>query len=118
MPFISNCYLINATLISNKETRPSYSEGDLDTEMAFAYANRERNIFMYVSNRVDFGHLVDPDNYDVTVTHPDFYQILNNKLDWQKTYIHENYSENFNPNKTPVQVKIHLYISNGRIKET
>lgn len=118
MPFISNCYLINATLISNKETRPSYLEGDLDTEMAFAYANRERNIFMYVSNRVDFGHLVDPDNYDVTVTHPDFYQILNNKLDWEKTYIHENYSENFNLNKTPVQVKTHLYISNGRIKET
>ncbi|XP_012246247.1 procollagen-lysine,2-oxoglutarate 5-dioxygenase [Bombus impatiens] len=109
VPFISNCYLINATLISNKETRPSYSEGDLDTEMAFAYANRERNIFMYVSNRVDFGHLVDPDNYDVTVTHPDFYQILNNKLDWEKTYIHENYSENFNPNKTPVQVCPDVY---------
>ncbi|XP_076756253.1 procollagen lysyl hydroxylase isoform X2 [Xylocopa sonorina] len=103
VPFISSCYLINATLISNEKTRPSYSEGDLDTDMAFAYANRERSIFMYLSNRLDFGHLVNPDSYDVTVTHPDLYQILDNKLDWEKKYIHENYSENFNPNRTPVQ---------------
>ncbi|XP_012135908.2 procollagen lysyl hydroxylase isoform X1 [Megachile rotundata] len=103
VPFISTCYLINATLISNKETRPSYVEGDLDTDMAFAYANRERSIFMYVSNRVDFGHLVNPDSYDIALTHPDLYQILDNKLDWEKKYIHVNYSENFNPERTPIQ---------------
>ncbi|CAK9826971.1 Procollagen-lysine,2-oxoglutarate 5-dioxygenase [Anthophora retusa] len=103
VPFINSCYLINATLISNKKTRPSYAEGDLDTDMAFAYANRERSIFMYVSNRLDFGHLVNPDSYDTTVTHPDFYQIMDNKLDWERRYIHENYSENFNPNRTPIQ---------------
>ncbi|XP_017754981.1 PREDICTED: procollagen-lysine,2-oxoglutarate 5-dioxygenase 1 isoform X1 [Eufriesea mexicana] len=103
VPFISNCYLVNATLISNKNTRPSYSEADLDTDMAFAYANRERSIFMYVSNRVDFGHLVNPDSYDITVTHPDLYQIFDNKLNWERKYIHENYSENFNPNRTQIQ---------------
>ncbi|XP_006564743.1 procollagen-lysine,2-oxoglutarate 5-dioxygenase 3 isoform X1 [Apis mellifera] len=103
VPFISNCYLINSTLIRNKETRPSYSEGDLDTDMAFAYANRERSIFMYVSNRLDFGHLVNPDSYDITLTHPDLYQIIDNKLDWERRYIHENYSENFNSNQTPLQ---------------
>lgn len=73
--------------------------------MAFAYANRERYIFMYVTNRLDFGHLVNPDNYVITVIHPDLYQIFDNKLDWEKKYIHENYSENFNPNRTPTQVK-------------
>ncbi|KAK1117502.1 hypothetical protein K0M31_016535 [Melipona bicolor] len=103
VPFINNCYLINARLIRNKNTRPSYSEGDLDADMAFAYANRERYIFMYVTNRLDFGHLVNPDNYDITITHPDLYQIFDNKLDWEKKYIHENYSENFNPNRTPMQ---------------
>ena len=78
--------------------------------MAFAYANRERYIFMYVTNRLDFGHLVNPDNYDITLTHPDLYQIFDNKLDWEKRYIHENYSENFNPNRTPTQVKrTHFY---------
>ncbi|KZC09166.1 Procollagen-lysine,2-oxoglutarate 5-dioxygenase 1 [Dufourea novaeangliae] len=103
VPFVSNCYLINATLIRNKATRPSYSERDLDTDMAFAHANRERSIFMYVNNRVDFGHLVNPDNYDISLTNPDLYQNLDNKLDWEKRYLHEDYSENFNPEKTPVQ---------------
>lgn len=103
VPFISSCYLINATLLDNPRTRPSYVEDDLDPDMAFAYANRERAIFMYVSNRLDFGHLVNPDSYDVTLTHPDLYQIIDNKLDWERKYIHENYSENFNPNKTPIQ---------------
>ncbi|XP_034185408.2 procollagen lysyl hydroxylase [Osmia lignaria lignaria] len=103
VPFINTCYLINATLISNKETRPSYEEGDLDTDMAFAYSNRERSIFMYVSNRADFGHLVDPDSYDVTLTHPDLYQIFDNKLDWEKKYLHVNYSLNFQPEQIPIQ---------------
>ncbi|XP_046593466.1 procollagen-lysine,2-oxoglutarate 5-dioxygenase isoform X1 [Neodiprion lecontei] len=103
VPFVSNCYLINASLINNKETRPSYSVGDLDVSMSFAYSNREKDIFMYVSNRVEFGHLVSPDNFDTKLTNPDLYQIFDNKLDWQKRYIHENYTENFNPNKTPIQ---------------
>ncbi|XP_043260024.1 procollagen-lysine,2-oxoglutarate 5-dioxygenase isoform X1 [Colletes gigas] len=103
VPFISNCYLINATLISNKETRPSYVEWDLDTDMAFAHANRERSIFMYVTNRLDFGHLVDPNSYDTAMTNPDLYQIFDNKLDWEAKYIHENYSENFNPKQIPIQ---------------
>ncbi|XP_076299960.1 procollagen lysyl hydroxylase isoform X1 [Lasioglossum baleicum] len=103
VPFVSSCYLINATLIANKETRPSYSEEDLDTDMAFAYVNRERSIFMYVSNRVDFGHLVNPDSYDISLMNPDLYQIIDNKLDWEKRYIHENYSKNFDPDKIPIQ---------------
>ncbi|KAL0119879.1 hypothetical protein PUN28_007957 [Cardiocondyla obscurior] len=103
VPFVSNCYLINATIIANKATRPSYEDGDLDTEMAFAHGNRQRGLFMYVSNRLEFGHLVDPDSYDIRLTYPDMYQIMDNKLDWEKRYIHSNYSENFNPDKKPIQ---------------
>ncbi|XP_012531595.1 procollagen-lysine,2-oxoglutarate 5-dioxygenase isoform X1 [Monomorium pharaonis] len=103
VPFVSNCYLINATIIASKGTRPSYEDGDLDTEMAFAHGNRQRGLFMYVSNRLEFGHLVDPDTYDIQLTYPDMYQIMDNKLDWEKRYIHSNYSENFNPDKKPMQ---------------
>ncbi|XP_011701398.1 PREDICTED: procollagen-lysine,2-oxoglutarate 5-dioxygenase 3 isoform X2 [Wasmannia auropunctata] len=104
VPFVSNCYLINATIIANKATRPSYeADGDLDTEMAFAQGNRLRGLFMYVSNRLDFGHLVDPDTYDIRLAYPEMYQIMDNKLDWEKRYIHPNYSENFNPDKKPIQ---------------
>ncbi|XP_011050655.1 PREDICTED: procollagen-lysine,2-oxoglutarate 5-dioxygenase 1 isoform X1 [Acromyrmex echinatior] len=103
VPFVSNCYLINATIIANKATRPTYEAGDLDTEMAFAHGNRQRGLFMYVNNRLEFGHLVDPDTYDIRLTYPDIYQIIENKLDWEKRYIHSNYSENFNPDNKPIQ---------------
>lgn len=96
--------MINATLIGNDATRPSYSEGDMDPDMAFAYSNRARDIFMYVTNRLDFGHLVNNDNYDTTLTNPDIYQIFDNKLDWEKRYIHENYSLSFKDNATHYQV--------------
>lgn len=59
---------------------------------------------MYVSNRLDFGHLVNPDTYDIQLVYPDMYQIMDNKLDWERRYIHSNYSENFNPDKKPIQV--------------
>lgn len=106
VPFISDCYLVNATLINNKETRPSYAVGELDPSMSFSFSNRDKNIFMYLSNRLEFGHLVSADNFDTKLTNPDMYQIFDNKLDWQKRYIHEDYAENLNPEKVPLQVII------------
>ncbi|XP_016839853.1 procollagen-lysine,2-oxoglutarate 5-dioxygenase isoform X1 [Nasonia vitripennis] len=103
VPFVSSCYLINATLLENEATRPSYAEADLDAEMAFAYANRRRDIFMYVNNRLDFGHLVNPETFNISLTNPDMYQMFDNKLDWEKRYIHVNYSDNFLPENKPVQ---------------
>ncbi|XP_072758610.1 procollagen-lysine,2-oxoglutarate 5-dioxygenase isoform X2 [Anoplolepis gracilipes] len=103
VPFVTNCYLINATIIANKATRPSYEDADLDTEMTFAQKNRQRGLFMYLNNRLEFGHLVNPDTYDMRLTHPDMYQIIDNKLDWEKRYIHPNYSDIFDPDKKPIQ---------------
>lgn len=59
---------------------------------------------MYVSNIDDYGHLVNPDFYDTKHTHPDMYEIFNNRLDWEQRYISPQYHENFNPNKTAEQV--------------
>ncbi|KAL6433068.1 hypothetical protein ACFW04_006388 [Cataglyphis niger] len=103
VPFVCNCYLINATIIANKATRPSYEDASQDTEIAFAQGNRRRGLFMYLNNRFDFGHLVNPDTYDIRLTYPDMYQIMDNQLDWERRYIHPNYSENFNPDKKPIQ---------------
>ncbi|KMQ98949.1 procollagen- -oxoglutarate 5-dioxygenase 3 [Lasius niger] len=103
VPFVSNCYLINATIIANKATRPTYEDADLDTEMAFAHGNRQRGLFMYINNRLEFGHLVNPDTYDIRLAYPEIYQIMDNKLDWEKRYIHPNYSESFNPDNKPIQ---------------
>ncbi|KAK7792169.1 hypothetical protein R5R35_005128 [Gryllus longicercus] len=103
VPYVSACYLINASVINNPETRPIYSDEQLDPDMSFCKTMRDRNVFMYVSNRMDFGHLVNGDNYDTTKTNSEMYQLLDNRWDWEQRYLHENYSENFNPNKTAMQ---------------
>jgi hypothetical protein len=59
---------------------------------------------MYVTNRVDFGHLVNADNFDASRINSEIYQIFDNRWDWEQRYIHENYTENFNPNNTIAQV--------------
>lgn len=112
VPYINNCYLINVTIISNTETRPKYKHADideLDPDMAFAAINRDRNIFMYVSNRLKFGHLVNADDYNIKFTNPDIYELFNNKYDWEKRYIHVNYSQNFHQNNTPIQPCTDVY---------
>lgn len=72
--------------------------------MAFCANLRDLDVFMFVSNRLDFGHLVNPETYDVTRAKPDMYQIFENEIDWEERYIHEDYVENFNPNNTAKQV--------------
>lgn len=95
MPYLTHCYLINSTILKNPATKPSYSNGDADFDMAFAQSNREKNVFMYVSNRLDFGHLVNADDFNIKLTNPDMYEIFNNQQDWENRYIHENYSALF-----------------------
>lgn len=132
VPYISSCYLINGTLIQNSEFKPNYIRENLDPDMAFCSYMRDKvncsfsleiinicihfliiwlcifvciqNVFLYVSNRMEFGHLVNPDSFDTTRTNPEIYQIFDNRWDWEQRYVHENYSENFNPNKTALQV--------------
>lgn len=51
---------------------------------------------MYISNQRYFGHLVNVDNFNSTVTRPDFYTMLSNRDDWMAKYIHENYTAQLN----------------------
>ena len=70
---------------------------------------------MYVSNRVDFGHLINADNFDTTRTNSEVYQLFDNRWDWEQRYIHDNYTENFNPNNTIQQVKNYCVILSNHI---
>ncbi|XP_044597934.1 procollagen-lysine,2-oxoglutarate 5-dioxygenase isoform X1 [Cotesia glomerata] len=103
VPYIANCYLMNVTIISHAETRPVFVANDLDPDMSFAITNRQRGIFMYVNNRLEFGHLVNPETYNIQYTNPDLYEIFNNKIDWENRYLHVNYSNNFNEDNKPAQ---------------
>jgi hypothetical protein len=55
---------------------------------------------MYVSNVEDYGHLVNPEFYNPNLIHPEMYELLYNRLDWERRYISREYMEN----KTPEEV--------------
>lgn len=59
---------------------------------------------MHVSNEMDFGHLVNPETYDITRTHPDMYQLFENKMEWSTRYLHEDYLSSFDEKKKPNMV--------------
>nr|CDS25585.1 procollagen lysine 2 oxoglutarate 5 dioxygenase [Hymenolepis microstoma] len=50
-----------------------------------------RNLFLYVDNREEFGHLTNPETYNTTHLHNDLWQIFDNPLDWEEKYIHPLY---------------------------
>ncbi|XP_022905194.2 procollagen-lysine,2-oxoglutarate 5-dioxygenase isoform X2 [Onthophagus taurus] len=106
VPFINNAYLINATLLRKHDRTTLNFGGKIDKwdpDMAFCGNLRELDVFMFVSNRLEFGHLVDPDTYNTKVTAPDMYQIFENPTDWEARYIHENYTESFDPDRKAMQ---------------
>lgn len=65
-------------------------------------------VFIYVTNRIDFGHLVNPETFDTTLTNPEMYQLMDNRWDWEQRYLHPNYSENFNPEFKVPMVKLNI----------
>lgn len=104
VPFIASAYIINSTLLKSRDrTLINFTRPRLDADMAFCSNLRNLDVFMYVSNRVDFGHLINPDNLDITRTEPEMYQIFDNPQDWEERFIHAEYMENFNPDKKELQ---------------
>ncbi|RZB40645.1 procollagen-lysine,2-oxoglutarate 5-dioxygenase 1, partial [Asbolus verrucosus] len=104
VPFVANSYLINATFLKKYgRSELNFVRDNLDADMAFCANVRNLDVFMYVSNRIDFGHLVDPESFDITRTEPEMYQIFDNEQDWEDRFIHEDYPENFNPEKKNAQ---------------
>lgn len=61
--------------------------------LIFSRNLRSSNVFQFVTNAHEFGHLVDPTSYNISRTHPDFYQLEDNMIDWEQKYLHENYSK-------------------------
>ncbi|KAL4717703.1 hypothetical protein ACJJTC_000852 [Scirpophaga incertulas] len=96
VPFITNCYLMKMSVFRSKRAEAvTYAKENIDADMAFCSSLRDLGIFMHVSNEYDFGHLVNPENFDVTRTHPDMYQVLDNKIEWEQRYLGEDYKINF-----------------------
>ena len=59
MHCVANCYLIQAAIITNPDTTPSYAKIDgMNSEDSFCADMGLVGVDMFVSNRFDFGHLL------------------------------------------------------------
>lgn len=111
VPHIMNAYLIDGKFIrdnlnnnagdrANSSTNRKLTYYDpslpkLKPILTFSYHLRASGVFQFVINTHEFGHLVDPSSYNTSLTHPDFYQLADNMDDWERTYLHDNYSQIF-----------------------
>uniref|UniRef100_A0A8C5PC27 procollagen-lysine 5-dioxygenase n=1 Tax=Leptobrachium leishanense TaxID=445787 RepID=A0A8C5PC27_9ANUR len=99
IPFMANIYLINGeTLRSELKERNNFVLDRLDPDMALCRNAREMGVFMYITNRHEFGRLLSTANYNTTHYNNDLWQIFENPVDWREKYIDPDYSKIFTEN--------------------
>ena len=106
---MTSIYLVRGDIVRDARTKPSYIYNLLDADMAFCTNMRNNDVYMYVTNRLDWGHLITADNFETTHVHNEMYEIQNNRWDWEKRYIHENYSHNLDTDKNVTMVGRYFY---------
>uniref|UniRef100_A0A8C3JMW5 Procollagen-lysine,2-oxoglutarate 5-dioxygenase 1 n=1 Tax=Calidris pygmaea TaxID=425635 RepID=A0A8C3JMW5_9CHAR len=93
VPYISSVYMVKAKVLrSELDQGDLFHSGKLDADMAFCHNVRNQGVFMYLTNRHQFGHILSLENYQTTHLHNDLWQIFSNPEDWREKYIHENYT--------------------------
>uniref|UniRef100_A0A8D8WHN7 procollagen-lysine 5-dioxygenase n=1 Tax=Cacopsylla melanoneura TaxID=428564 RepID=A0A8D8WHN7_9HEMI len=103
VPYITNCYLINMSVIKNYKIKTVYTLDTLDPDMAFCTNLRNRDIHMKIDSTQDYGHLVNSENFDPQKTNPDLYELVRNPLDWDLRYIHADYQHSLLPETVNAQ---------------
>lgn len=104
VPYLTQVYLIRGEVLRSKLNQVQlFTDSDLDADMVFCRSVRDQGVFMFVSNRDEFGRLVSTVNFNTTRLHPDMWQIFDNPIDWREKYIHENYSKIFDDDKNFVE---------------
>lgn len=81
--------------IKKIDSRYAFLDGDgmfTKPTLAFAAYLRNKQIKQLATNIHFFGHLTNPQFFDSTRVHPDFYELENNRIEWSQEYLHENYS--------------------------
>uniref|UniRef100_A0A669QQT3 Procollagen-lysine,2-oxoglutarate 5-dioxygenase 1 n=1 Tax=Phasianus colchicus TaxID=9054 RepID=A0A669QQT3_PHACC len=93
VPYISSVYMVKGkALRSELDEGDLFHGGKLDADMAFCHNVRNQGVFMYLTNRHQFGHILSLENYQTSHLHNDLWQIFSNPEDWREKYIHENYT--------------------------
>jgi len=91
VPYVSGAYLVHGRHIPMLSRQSAYMDSVLDSDMALCKLLREQLIFIYVDNRVYYGHLTDSSNFETSHLHNDLYTIIDNVYTWQKKYVHPDY---------------------------
>ncbi|XP_077313866.1 procollagen-lysine,2-oxoglutarate 5-dioxygenase 1 [Lithobates pipiens] len=93
VPYINNVYMVKGNVLRTKLNQyDMFHSGHLDPDMAFCDNVRKQGVFMFVTNRQLFGHLLSLENYQTSHLHNDLWQIFQNTQDWKEKYIHPNQS--------------------------
>uniref|UniRef100_A0A8B9LVJ5 procollagen-lysine 5-dioxygenase n=1 Tax=Astyanax mexicanus TaxID=7994 RepID=A0A8B9LVJ5_ASTMX len=104
VPYITQVYLLRGDVLRSRLADVSlFKQEGADPDMIFCRAVRDQGVFMFVSNRDEFGRLVSTKNYNTSRLYPDMWQIFDNPLDWREKYIHENYSKIFEDGENVVE---------------
>ncbi|XP_047205797.1 procollagen-lysine,2-oxoglutarate 5-dioxygenase 2 isoform X2 [Girardinichthys multiradiatus] len=100
IPYMAHVYLIKGTILRNElKERNHFVLEKLDPDMALCRNSREMGVFMYITNRHDFGRLISTANYNISRYNNDLWQIFENPVDWKEKYIHTNYTRIFTENQ-------------------
>ena len=78
VPYISSCYLISSKILKG-QTADLYLHDSLDPDMALTANLRAMNVFMYVSNRVNFGHLINNEKFATNHLHNELWEMKTNR---------------------------------------
>lgn len=96
VPYISQVYLVRGGVLRSKLSQLSlFVDEGSDPDMVFCRSVRDQGVFMFVSNRDEFGRLLSSSTFNTSRLHPDMWQIFDNPLDWKEKYVHQNYSRIF-----------------------
>ncbi|XP_057679969.1 procollagen-lysine,2-oxoglutarate 5-dioxygenase 2 isoform X1 [Corythoichthys intestinalis] len=120
IPYMAHIYLVKGSVLRNELKERNYFVLEkLDPDMALCKHTREltsqrekespspesfhmlrppKGVFMYLTNRHDFGRLISAANYNTSHYNSDLWQIFENPLDWKEKYIHPNYMKIFTEN--------------------
>lgn len=99
MPCIRSVYLIRGDYLKTKNdfNGSLFTDNRLhrEADMSFCFNTRNKYYFMYVTNQHYYGHLMNLETFGhhlATKLAPEFYQIIENPHEWERVYVHENYS--------------------------
>ncbi|XP_061661729.1 procollagen-lysine,2-oxoglutarate 5-dioxygenase 2 [Syngnathoides biaculeatus] len=120
IPYMAHVYLVRGDVLRTELKERNYFVLEkLDPDMALCKHTREltshrekespspesfhmlrppKGVFMYLTNRHDFGRLISAANYNTSHYNSDLWQIFENPLDWKEKYIDPNYMKIFTEN--------------------